>query len=101
MHAPFSASGCQLAGESVAPLSDAATSVSGGSVGEGVVTGSVNTQVVEALSRLQDDMRSVLASLNTLEARALSQVRTDAFWFGCFEIRLQGSLIKEQRSLLE
>lgn len=49
--------------------------LNGGKAGQGVVTGQLNTQIVAALSRLQDDMRSVLASLSTLETRALSQVR--------------------------
>ncbi|XP_060787156.1 acyl-CoA-binding domain-containing protein 5-B [Neoarius graeffei] len=62
-------SGCNLAGESVAPLSDAVTLN-----GERVVTDPVNTQIAVVLSRLQDDMRSVLARLNTLEARAVAQV---------------------------
>ncbi|KAG7329811.1 hypothetical protein KOW79_006033 [Hemibagrus wyckioides] len=61
-------------GESATCLSDVATVLNGGKAGQGMVTGQLNTQIVVALSRLQDDMRSVLASLSTLETRALSQV---------------------------
>ncbi|KAI5612550.1 tRNA-splicing endonuclease subunit Sen15 [Silurus asotus] len=56
--------GCESAGDSLAPV------VTSMKVGEDLV----NTQIVVALSRLQDDMRSVLAKLDTLEARAMSQV---------------------------
>ncbi|XP_046708251.1 acyl-CoA-binding domain-containing protein 5-B isoform X2 [Silurus meridionalis] len=56
--------GCELAGDSLAPV------VTSMKVGENLV----NTQIVVALSRLQDDMRSVLAKLDKLEARAMSQV---------------------------
>lgn len=35
---------------------------------------SVNAQIVAALSRLQDDMQSVLQRLNTLEAQTAVQV---------------------------
>ncbi|XP_058251031.1 acyl-CoA-binding domain-containing protein 5-B [Hemibagrus wyckioides] len=67
-------SGCKVSGESATCLSDVATVLNGGKAGQGMVTGQLNTQIVVALSRLQDDMRSVLASLSTLETRALSQV---------------------------
>ncbi|KAK3546737.1 hypothetical protein QTP70_033611, partial [Hemibagrus guttatus] len=69
-----SPSGCKLSGESATRVSDVATVLNGGKAGQGVVTDQLNTQIVVALSRLQDDMRSVLARLNTLETRALSQV---------------------------
>ncbi|KAK3567151.1 hypothetical protein QTP86_011056 [Hemibagrus guttatus] len=65
--------GCKLSGESATRVSDVATVLNGGKAGQGVVTDQLNTQIVVALSRLQDDMRSVLARLNTLETRALSQ----------------------------
>ncbi|XP_053089252.1 acyl-CoA-binding domain-containing protein 5-B isoform X2 [Pangasianodon hypophthalmus] len=67
-------SGCELAGESVAPFSNDVSLLNDGTVGECVVTDPVNTQIAVVLSRLQDDMRNVLARLNTLEAQAVSQV---------------------------
>ncbi|XP_053351617.1 acyl-CoA-binding domain-containing protein 5-B isoform X2 [Clarias gariepinus] len=48
----------------------------GGTVGSDVTRDSVDTQITEALSRLQDDMRSVLAKVNTLEARAELKVKS-------------------------
>ncbi|XP_017327415.1 acyl-CoA-binding domain-containing protein 5-B isoform X2 [Ictalurus punctatus] len=67
-------SGCKLGGESVAPSSNIMALLNNGRDIERVVIDPVNTQIVVALSRLQDDMRSVLARLNTLEARAVFQV---------------------------
>ncbi|XP_053484553.1 acyl-CoA-binding domain-containing protein 5-B [Ictalurus furcatus] len=66
--------GCKLGGESVAPSSNVMALLNNGTDSERVVMDPVNTQIVVALSRLQYDMRSVLARLNTLEARAVLQV---------------------------
>lgn len=74
-----SPSGCKLGGESVAPSSNIMALLNNGRDSERVVIDPVNTQIVVALSRLQDDMRSVLARLNTLEARAVLQVRKILF----------------------
>lgn len=71
--------GCKFSGESAPPLSNVTASVSDGTVGGRAVTDSENTQIIVALSRLQDDMQSVLARLNTLEARAMSRVRKMIF----------------------
>ncbi|KAM9500912.1 acyl-CoA-binding domain-containing protein 5-B [Clarias gariepinus] len=60
-------------GESV---SNIMTLLNEGTVGSDVTRDSVDTQITEALSRLQDDMRSVLAKVNTLEARAELRVKS-------------------------
>ncbi|XP_053351621.1 acyl-CoA-binding domain-containing protein 5-B isoform X6 [Clarias gariepinus] len=66
-------SGCRWTGESV---SNIMTLLNEGTVGSDVTRDSVDTQITEALSRLQDDMRSVLAKVNTLEARAELKVKS-------------------------
>ncbi|XP_027009472.2 acyl-CoA-binding domain-containing protein 5-B isoform X2 [Tachysurus fulvidraco] len=66
--------GCKLSGESVTRLSDVETLVDDREAGQGTVTEPLKAQIVVVLSRLQEDMRSALERLNTLEARAVSQV---------------------------
>ncbi|KAF4089443.1 hypothetical protein AMELA_G00066900 [Ameiurus melas] len=56
------------------PVQSVILSAGGGRDSERVVMDPVNTQIVMALSRLQDDMQNVLARLNTLEAQAVLQV---------------------------
>ncbi|KAF5890516.1 acyl-CoA-binding domain-containing protein 5-B-like isoform X1 [Clarias magur] len=61
------AGGCKFTGE---------TMLNDGTLGSVAATDSVNTQIAAALSRLQDDMRSVLAKVNALETRAESRVKS-------------------------
>ncbi|XP_017558915.1 acyl-CoA-binding domain-containing protein 5-B isoform X2 [Pygocentrus nattereri] len=73
-------SGCSSAGTRL--ICDAVGTLSGQDVTQCVETSPVvnkccvNTQIAAALSRLQDDMRSVLQRLNTLETRTAAQVET-------------------------
>ncbi|GAA6091300.1 acyl-CoA-binding domain-containing protein 5-B isoform X1 [Tachysurus ichikawai] len=63
-----------LSGEFVTLLSDVETLSDDRKAGQGAVTEPLKAQIVVVLSRLQEDMRSALARLNTLEAWAVSQV---------------------------